>query len=165
MTKKLFVVFLALGMLFSFLSCKKQADGPVTEVSSYAEQAEICGFSPLQINFDGYTVSAYRTVYGIVAETEYAAEDEKRAVLRMADAGYNVQNMSGFADMGLRDVYTYEDGREFEIETRDGVLAVEWEDEYGGAEYRFSLAVFGGTLTETRIMLKSILTACKEVTA
>ena len=78
----------------------------------------------------------------------------------MADAGYTITDLSGFADTGLEDVYTHTDGREFEIETRDGVYAVEWRDEYGGKEYLFSLTLFGGELVEMRQLLRGVLDAC-----
>ncbi len=158
--KKGVVLLLCFLLLFSSVSCKSQKNGPVTEVSSREEQAEICGFSPLSVSFPDFSISAYRTVYGIVAETEYTAGSEKHAVLRMADAGYTITDLSGFADTGLEDVYTHTDGREFEIETRDGVYAVEWRDEYGGKEYLFSLTLFGGELVEMRQMLRGVLDAC-----
>ena len=158
--KKGAVLLLCFLLLFSSVSCKSQKSGPVTEVSSREEQAEICGFSPLPVSFPDFSIFAYRTVYGIVAETEYTAGSEKHAVLRMADAGYTITDLSGFADTGLEDVYTHTDGREFEIETRDGVYAVEWRDEYGGKEYLFSLTLFGGELVEMRQMLRGVLDAC-----
>lgn len=160
MFKKLLSACLCLVLCFVSVSCRKQESDPIVTVSSRTEQAEICGFTPPDILLDGYAVSSYRTIYGIVAETEYTAEqDEKRAVLRMTDGGYNVNNLSGFTDMGLEDVYTYDDGREFEIETRDGVFAVEWESEYSGKKYKLSLTVFDGTLLDTRILLKQVLAA------
>lgn len=160
--KRMGMVLLSVICLFTAVSCgNPQKTEVVREWTSYEEVASVCGFDPIQVSFEDYKISARRTVYDIVAETEFVSDNDKKAVLRMVSTEYTVTDLSGFADTGLEDVYTYDDGREFEIETRDGVYAVEWQDRYKGKDYRFSLVLFHGELVEIRRMLKAVLSSCE----
>ncbi len=156
--KAVYVIMNKIVILFAFLlltlltvfSCAAGKDPGIVKVYDTAEEAgEACCLMPVEYVPEGFHVSAYRTIYGHVSETEYKSEDavkdgEKIAVLRIVSTEYKTENLSGFTDMGLVEVFSPSDKTEFEIETRDGVYAAEWTETFGGDECNISFTLING---------------------
>ena len=155
-TSKLVCILLGVVMLFA-VSCGDNTSAQIVkEYDSAKSAADVCGISEVTFVPEGFKVSAYRTVYDCVSETEYRKGDAV-AVLRIVDAEYTTTNLSGFTDTALADVYTYGDGREFEIESRDGVFACEWQDSYENIRCNISFALIDGEETEFRAAFDQLL--------
>lgn len=160
------VLSFCLCAVFALSSCERKNDTAIiVEAKNAEELGALCGFSPLTPDFsdvDSLTPSAYRALYGFVAETEYVGENGLTAIFRMADGGYTVSNLSGYADMGLEDVYAYSENIEFEILTREHVYACEWRGAVDGIDYQFSLTLIDGTLVDMRKLLRTIPDLCDD---
>lgn len=155
-TSKFVCIIISVVLLFA-VSCSKNAPVDIVKEFDTAQQAsEMCGLEAVTFVPEKFEASAYRTVYDRVSETEYRKGDTV-AVLRIVSAEYTTTNLSGFTDTSLADVYTYTDGREFDIESRDGVFACEWKDNHAGVECDVSLALMGGEQTEFLSLLEQLL--------
>ncbi len=151
---RLSFVILALILL---CSCAKDEETDIVIRYESAEAAaQAVGFSSPDYIPDEFSVKEHNVIYGIVSETVFTRGDD-RAVLRAVNAQYSVSNLSGYLDTALSDVYTSKDGREFEIEYRDGIYAVEWQDKYLNEEYNFSYTRSGCELSEFRADIKELL--------
>ncbi len=161
------ILSFCLCAVFILSSCERKSDTEIiVEAKNVEELGELCGFSPLTPDFSDVSSlmpSTYRALYGFVAETEYFGENGLTAIFRMADGGYTVSNLSGYADMGLEDIYVYSETIEFEILTREHVYACEWRGTVDGVDYQFSLTLIDGTLVDMRKLLRTIPDLCDEV--
>ncbi len=171
--KKSFIISLLSAFLILVLSSCSDDNADIVQSYPTAEEAaSLCGIDTVDFVPEGYKAVSFNSVYGFVFETEYKAneiletDDEMSgiAVLRIADAQYKVSNLSGFANTVSADVYTYEDEREFEIKTRDGVYMAEWKQSVGGKECNISYTVFGNgydkpkdALSNYKMMLEELL--------
>lgn len=149
-------IFLCFLTVFAYSCADNKTVDIVREYNTAESASEVCGLMPVTFVPDEFSVSAYRTVYDYVSETEYTA-GEKTAVLRIVSTEYTVSNLSGFTDTGLEDVYTSKDDREFEIESREGVYACEWQSKFGETECNISFVLIGGELSEYRELLDMLL--------
>ncbi len=150
-----------LVVLLLLCSCtKKEETKIVITYDSAQDAAEAVGFASPEYIPDGFDVSEYNVIYGIVSETVYVSGEE-RGVLRVVNGEYSVSNLSGYLDTSLSDVYTSRDGREFEIEFRDSVYAVEWIDNYLGEEYNFSFTLSGCELSQFKKNIEDIIASIK----
>lgn len=152
MKKRIFIALMSALLLLTVSSCAdKKADDIVISYETPADAAGACGLTAIDFVPEGYNVLSYNSVFGFVYETEYISEkindteDEMSglAVLRVVDSQYNVSNLSGFLDTASAEIYTTEDGKEFEIKTRDGVYMCEWNQTLGDSECNISYTVFG----------------------
>lgn len=146
-----------MAVCFSLIicSCSKQTNEIVVEHPDAASASAHSGVAEVTFVPEGYEVASHRTVYRFVYETEYTCE-EQIAVLRIASTDYSVTNLSGYADTMLFDVYTAKNGREFEIESREGVYAVEWQADFGGKSCNISYVLHGGTEEQFKQQLDSV---------
>ncbi len=154
--KNVLAIFAAITVLF-LAGCRQKAADIIEYHKTAAEAAQICGIETVDFVPSGYEVLSYNSVYGFVFETEFKplenpeqAENEMAqiAVLRIADAKYNVTNLSGFADTVSCGIYNHSDGREFEIKTRNGIYMSEWKQTIGEKDCNISYTVFGSELSE-----------------
>ena len=158
MKKTLLLTLLSAFLILFLSSCSNDSEDIVKSYPTAEEAASACGIETVSFVPEGYKAVSYNTVYGFVFETEYKAneiantDDEMAgiAVLRIADADYKVSNLSGFALAGSADVYTYEDEREFEIKTREGVYMTEWTQNIGDKTCNISYTVFGNGSTDPK---------------
>ena len=150
--KKFLCILSVLCLVFLFSCTDNHTEQIVKEYSTAKEAAEICGILPVDFVPKGYNLSAYRTIYDMVYETEYLS-DEKIAVLRMVSDEYSTSNLSGYTDTALHDVYTHSDGRVFEIETRENVFSCEWQENQGENICNLSLVLLNGKSGEFESML------------
>ena len=156
-SKRILPALLVLCVLFCTACNKKAQNEIIMEFDTPQAASEHCGMSVVDFVPAGYKPCAYRTVYGFVSETEYE-KDGEIAVLRIADAQYNVSNLSGYADTLLYDVYTSRLGGEFEIESREGVFACEWQTDFGGKPCNVSYVLHGGDYDGYKKQLEELLT-------
>lgn len=152
---------LLFALLCSLCACARDDRADIVKSFDTAQSAAAhCSFStaPAYVP-EGFVPTAFRTYYGIVFETEFSAEktQERTATLRIVSAEYQVDNLSGYTETALSDVYTAKDGREFEIESRDGMYAAEWSEVFDGKDCNFSFVMRGDTLENYEIQLAALL--------
>ncbi len=161
----LFLVLILCAAGFSLCACEKESENIVKVYDSPLQVSQVTGISPVEYVPNGYKAVAYRSVYDIVSETEYApvvkqdSDSPVIAVFRIVDAAFNTSNLSGFEDTALSEVY-YPASRtdlSLSIEARDEFLAVEWQDSFGGKKCKLSLSLTNGTVEEFKKLIDGAL--------
>ncbi|MBE6623718.1 MAG: hypothetical protein E7621_06015 [Ruminococcaceae bacterium] len=172
MKQKIILAVLAAITIFFSASCTDTDTDIINYYKTAFEAAEVCGIETVDFIPAGYEVLSYNSVYGFVFEAEFKpletpepAENDMAqiAVLRIADAEYNVTNLSGFADAVSCGIYTHSDGSEFEIKTRNGVYMSEWKQTVGETDCNISYSVFGSELSENEDAFNTYKTMLSEL--
>ena len=172
MKRKIILAVLAAITVLFLAGCGQKAADIIEYHKTAAEAAQICGIEAVDFVPSGYEVLSYNSVYGFVFEAEFKPLENPQqsqnemaeiAVLRIADAKYNVTNLSGFADTVSCGIYTHSDSREFEIKTRNGVYMSEWKQTIGKIDCNISYTVFGSEFSENKEAFETYITMLCEL--